>query len=118
MPDSSGQEKAGIEMYFIDRDGSNFKACFFYQPYFFLDVSDHNRLLEVCNFLMRKFEGCFCSVISKEDLDLPNHLSGLQHRFIKIAFNTVSELIECKSQLRYGNCNKYVRSISDNILFS
>jgi DNA polymerase epsilon subunit 1 len=87
-------------MYFIDRNGTNFKACLFYKPYFYLDCSDNNRILEICNFLMRKFEGSYAVVESKEDLDLANHLSGLQHKFIKISFNTVNDLVECRNALR------------------
>ena len=34
-----------------------------------------------------------------DDLDLPNHLSGKKHKFIKVMFNTVSELMEAKSKL-------------------
>lgn len=117
MPDSTGLEKAGIEMFFIDREGANFKACLFFQPYFLLDIADQNRLMEVSNFLMRKFEGCYASIESKEDLDLPNHLSGLQHRFIKISFNTVSELIECKGALRWVSLLR-LQSYTSDISFS
>jgi len=37
--------------------------------------------------------------LDKEDLDLHNHLSGKRHKFLKLSFNTVSELIEAKSSL-------------------
>jgi DNA polymerase epsilon subunit 1 len=56
--------------------------------------------MEVATFLSRKFEGCYTSIIEKEDLDLPNHLSGLKRKLIKIAFNTVGELVDAKSKLR------------------
>ena len=110
MPDSTGTEKAGLDLYFLDKEGQNFKASLFYAPYFFVGVSDTSRLTEIGNFLTRKFEGCLLSVEDKEDLEMPNHLSGLQHKFIKLMFNTVNELIEAKSQLRYQNksCNPAV----------
>ncbi len=100
MPDSTGTDRSGMDMYFLDRDGQSFKASLFYSPYFFVGISDETRFTEVINFLTRKFEGCVAVVEEREDLDMPNHLAGLKHNFIKLSFNTVNELVEAKSQLR------------------
>lgn len=100
MPDSNGVEKSGLDLYFIDREGQNFKASLQYDPYFFLDVNDSARYLEVANYLTRKFEGCVTSVVEKEDLDLPNHLAGLKRKLIKISFGTVSDLVDARNRLR------------------
>jgi DNA polymerase epsilon subunit 1 len=89
-----------MDLYFIDREGANFKASIIYDPYFFVDIDDSSRYLEVSNFLARKYEGCYTSIVEKEDLDLPNHLAGIKRKLIKISFNTVSDLIETKSKLR------------------
>ena len=100
MPDSTGTERAGMDLYFIDKEGKNFKASLFYSPYFFLDISDDSRSTEIINFLTRKFEGCVALLEEKEDLDMPNHLSGMKHKFIKLVFNTVGELVDARNQLR------------------
>ena len=100
MPDDAGVERSGLDLYFLDRNGGNFKASIFHQPFFYLDVSDPRRILEISQHIIRRFEGCVVEEIEKEDLDLPNHLSGKKHKFIKISFNTVSDLVDCRQQLR------------------
>ena len=102
MPDESGIEKSGMDLYFIERgaSGSNFKATVFYDPYFYLDVSDPRRLMEIANAILKRFEGCKVQPVEREDLDLPNHLSGKKHPFLKVSFNTVNELMDAKNQLR------------------
>lgn len=100
MPDSSGVEKSGVDLYFVDRSGDNFKASVFYSPYFLIGLNDNSKMMEVMNYLLRTYEGCQVQQIEKEDLDLPNHLSGLKHQFIKISFHTVNELMEAKSGLK------------------
>jgi DNA polymerase epsilon subunit 1 len=87
-------------LYFIDKEGQNFKASITYDPYFYVDIDDASRYLEVANYLTRKFEGCYTSLLEKEDLDLPNHLAGAKRKLIKISFNTVGELVETKSKLK------------------
>lgn len=41
-------------------------------------------------YLQRRFETQHMriSICEKEDLELPNHLSGLKHKFLKLAFST------------------------------
>jgi DNA polymerase epsilon subunit 1 len=89
-----------LDLFFIDREGRNFKASILYDPYFFVDITDSSRYLEVANYLTRKFEGCVATLVEKEDLDLPNHLAGLKRKLIKISFNTVGELMNTKTALR------------------
>ncbi len=100
MADSNGVEKSGVDLYFVDKEGENFKASVFYAPYFLIGLSDNSKFMEVMNYLLRTYEGCQVLQIEKEDLDLPNHLSGLKHQFIKLSFNTVGELVEAKSALK------------------
>ena len=107
MPDETGIEKSGMDLYFIERGseaeggGGNFKATVFFEPYLYLDVSDPRRMMEIANHLLKRFEGCKVQPVEREDLDLPNHLSGKKHPFLKLSFGTVSELMDAKSQLRY-----------------
>ena len=101
MPDEYGNEKSGLDLYFLDRQGGNFKATIFYRPYFYVDLYDSRRALEISQHIQKKFEGCFVDIIEKEDLSMPGHLSGKKHRFLKLSFNTVQELIDAKSELRF-----------------
>jgi hypothetical protein len=58
MADETGSEKSALDLYFLDRNGGNFKATLFYSPYFFVDVINEKKLDEVSNHLQKKFEGC------------------------------------------------------------
>lgn len=98
--DGNGNEISGLDLYFIDRNGDNFKASICFEPYFLIDVSDSSRLLELSQHLQKRFPSCVIHVIDKEDLDLPNHLSGKTHAFLKLSFKKVSDLVDSKSILR------------------
>ena len=99
MADESGTEKSGLDLYFLDREGENFKASIFYEPYFYLVVSDHRRVNEITQHLQKRFEACRIAPIKKEDLEMANHLSGRLHTMLKLSFSTVSELMDAKMQL-------------------
>eukprot|EP01039_Chlorochromonas_danica_P000441 gene441-475_t len=103
MIDESGRERAGLELYFVQNTGENFKASITYDPYFFVDIppAQSSRLNEVVNHLSRRFEGCRATIVSKDDLDQANHLApGVKHQFIKIAFDTVNALVEAKTEIK------------------
>lgn len=101
MPDETGMEKSGLDLYFLDRNGGNFKASIFYDPYFYIVVNDSRRILEISQHLQKRFDGVRVEPVEKEDLDMPNHLSpGKLHRMIKLSFNTVNDLMDVKQQLR------------------
>ena len=101
FPDDQGSERSGIDLYLIDRLGENFKATLFYRPYFYLDILEARRIAEVANQLQKRFESCVAEVVEKEDLDMPNHLSGKRHKFLKVSFATVKDLMDAKSKLWY-----------------
>lgn len=90
-----------MDLYFIDRNGNNFKATILYAPYFYIDVYDAKYIPELTQHLQKRFENCRLEQVDMEDLDMRNHLSGKTHKFLKISFGTVSELVECKSIFRY-----------------
>lgn len=101
MPDETGMEKSALDLYFIDREGGNFKTTIFYEPYFYVDVAEGRKsLTEVAQHLLKRFEGCRVEVVVFEDLDLPNHLGGRKHSLLKMSFGTVAELMDVKSALR------------------
>jgi hypothetical protein len=43
MSDETGTEKSALDLYYIDREGKNFKATLFFEPYFYCDVNDVRR---------------------------------------------------------------------------
>ena len=100
MPDENGAERSCMDLYFINKEGGNFKSTIFYKPYFYLDIIDIRRSNEISILLLKKFENCTVDLIEFENLDLPNHLSGKKHKFLKISFFTVSALIEAKNELK------------------
>lgn len=100
MADEAGMEKSGLDLYFLDKEGQNFKASIFFAPYFFLVVNDPRRLNEVAQYLTKKYESGKTELVKKEDLEMANHLSGKQNQMIKISFGTVSELQEVRQALR------------------
>ncbi|KAF0723385.1 hypothetical protein Ae201684_017725 [Aphanomyces euteiches] len=93
-------ERSGVELYFLAQDGSSFKTTLIYSPYFYV-TAPPKRLQEALGFCHKTLEGTLlsASVVSKEDLDLPNHLSGLQAQYIQLVFRTVSDLVEAKQVL-------------------
>ena len=100
MSDETGVEKNALDLYYIDRQGENFKSTIYFEPYFYIDVKDVRRLSEISAILLKKFEGCKTEQIELEDLDLQNHLSGKKHKFLKISFSTVNELMEAKNEIK------------------
>lgn len=101
MPDESGLERSALDLYLIDREGRNFKAAVFYDPYFYLDLRDPKYSMELSQHLTKRFEGsCRIELVEREDLDMANHLSGKRHSFLKLSFSTVSDLMDAKAVLR------------------
>ena len=103
VPDETGAEKAALDLYFIDREGNNFKASIFYETYFYVDLTTdtkNDRIIEISQHLLKRIEGCKVDIVDKEDLDMRNHLSGKKHQFIKLSFGTVSDMIDAKAFLR------------------
>lgn len=58
------------------------------------------RFPEISACLIKKFEGCSVEQMDLEDLDLANHLSGKKHKFLKISFGTVNELMDARNELK------------------
>ena len=89
-----------MDLYFIDRNGGNFKANVVSKPYFYIDLSDTKKHIELMNYLPRRFEGCTVEEVEREDLDMPNHLSGKKHKFLKLSFKSESQLMDAKAAIR------------------
>ena len=99
FPDESGTERAAMDLYFLDREGNNFKATIFFNPYFYVVVDDDRRIAEVANQLQSRYNGCKVDIVEKEDLDMQNHLSGRKRKLLKLVFLNVTNLQEAKSSL-------------------
>ncbi|XP_053674267.1 DNA polymerase epsilon catalytic subunit 1 [Anopheles nili] len=91
---------AALDMYFLQMDGSRYKTTVIYAPYLLLITRDGHSL-EVAKFLSKKYSGQLLSVehIQKEDLDLPNHLSGLKQNMLKLSFPNTTQMNKVKRDL-------------------
>ncbi|GFU44302.1 DNA polymerase epsilon catalytic subunit A [Nephila pilipes] len=91
---------SAVDYYFIEDDGGRFKATLPYKPYFYVSAVNGTEQ-EVASHLTRKYGGLISKVeiVQKENLDLPNHLSGLKGKFIKLLFTTVSDLIKVRKEI-------------------
>ena len=58
--------------------------------------------LELDAYLRRRFESAIARVdtVQKEDMDLLNHLSGLQRTYLKLSFHTVHALLGVRNELQ------------------
>ncbi|KAJ4348416.1 DNA polymerase epsilon catalytic subunit [Didymosphaeria variabile] len=86
--------RAGVDYYFIGEDGDTFKATLEYDPYFLVAVRK-GREPEVEEWCRRSFEGLVKSMkkVEKEDLSMPNHLTGYRRTFLQLNFANVSDLL-------------------------
>ncbi|XP_074652055.1 DNA polymerase epsilon catalytic subunit A-like [Tubulanus polymorphus] len=91
---------SAVDYYFLQEDGGRFKVSLPFKPYFYLATKkDCER--EVASFLTRRFANKISSVetVSKEDLDLANHLVGLKRTYLKLSFLSVDELMKIKKEI-------------------
>lgn len=65
---------AALDLFFIQMDGSRFKASVVYEPYF-LVLPQPEQPLEVARYLQKKYTSQLTRIehIKKEDLDIANH---------------------------------------------
>lgn len=92
--------RAGVDYYFLEEDGSSFKATVEYDPYFLIAVRK-GKEAEAEEWCRRKFEGVVKGVkrIEKEDLQMPNHLLGYRRIFLRLAFENVSDLLSVRKTI-------------------
>ncbi|KAJ7309582.1 hypothetical protein JRQ81_007634 [Phrynocephalus forsythii] len=91
---------SAVDYYFIQEDGGRFKVALPYKPYFYI-ATQKGCDREVSSFLSKKFQGKIAKLetVSKEDLDLPNHLVGLKRNYIKLSFHTVDDLVKVRKEI-------------------
>ncbi|KAF7823259.1 DNA polymerase epsilon catalytic subunit A-like [Senna tora] len=91
-----------VDLYFVTQDGSTFKSKYRFCPYFYVATKDKMEM-DVEAYLRRRYETQIADIEikGKEDLDLKNHLSGLQKSYLKLSFDTVQQLMTVKSDLMH-----------------
>ncbi|PTB61955.1 DUF1744-domain-containing protein [Trichoderma citrinoviride] len=90
--------RAALDCYFIELDGSTFKATVEYDPYFIIAVKK-GRESEVEEWVKRVPGGGVVKAIrriEKEDLSMPNHLMGYRRTFIELRFANVNDLMAAR----------------------
>jgi DNA polymerase epsilon subunit 1 len=99
---SSGVEQSGLDLYFVDDEGENFKTTLLHRPYFYLLTRREDTNLG--QLLMRKFEGTLLAaeLVPMVDLDMPNHLSpdNRTRKVWKLLFDSVNQLMDVRKQLQ------------------
>ncbi|OEU13384.1 DNA/RNA polymerase, partial [Fragilariopsis cylindrus CCMP1102] len=93
---------SGLDLYFVDGDGENFKTTVLHRPYFYVLTRKEDETLG--QLLLKKYTGVLAHVeqVPMRDLQAPNHLSpNHTHRMVwKLLFHNVSQLIDVRNQLR------------------
>ncbi|KEY65398.1 hypothetical protein S7711_04295 [Stachybotrys chartarum IBT 7711] len=93
--------RAALDCYFIEEDGSTFKASVEYEPYFMIAIKK-GRESEVEEWVKRvPGGGVVRSVrrIERTDLDMPNHLLGYQRTFLELRFSNVNDLMSARKDI-------------------
>lgn len=92
--------RAGVDFYFLDDDGDNFKTTVEYDPYFFIAAKVRHEA-EVEEWCKRMFEGVVKNIkqVVKEDLSLPSHIMGQKRTFIQLSFANVTDLLKVRREL-------------------
>nr|CAD7397598.1 unnamed protein product [Timema poppensis] len=91
---------SAMDYYFIQEDDTRFKVSLPFKPYFYI-LTKKDCTQEVSAYLTKKFGGSLTKVevMTKEDLDLPNHLIGLKQTYLKLSFLTVTDLVKVRREL-------------------
>lgn len=119
---------AALDLFFIQMDGSRFKASVVFEPYF-LVLPNPEQSLEVARYLQKKFTGHLSRIehIKKEDLDMHNHLIGKQQQFLKLSFPNMNALSKVRKEImaavrknreREKSNTNYIKLLSSSLAHS
>ncbi|PAV80405.1 hypothetical protein WR25_03570 [Diploscapter pachys] len=99
IDDQTKTVTAAVDFYFIQEDGSRFKIAYPFRPYFYIACLNDAEY-QVATYLTKKYGNMIhVENVWKEDLDLKNHLSGIQRPYLKISFSSMVELGKLKRDL-------------------
>lgn len=93
--------RAALDCYFLEEDGSYFKATIEYEPYFLIAVKKGFES-EVEEWIKRvPGDGAVKTVkrVEKDDLDMPNHLLGYKRTFLELRFINVNDLMAARRDI-------------------
>ncbi|KAK4446572.1 DNA polymerase epsilon catalytic subunit A [Podospora aff. communis PSN243] len=96
-----GAGRAALDCYFIEEDGSTFKATVEYEPYFLIACKKGHEG-EVEEWCKRVPGGGIVKTvkkIEKEDLKMPNHLLGYRRTFLELRFHNVQDLMTARKDI-------------------
>ncbi|KAK3385312.1 hypothetical protein B0H63DRAFT_181526 [Podospora didyma] len=97
-----GGGRSALDCYFIEEDGSTFKATVEYEPYFVIACRKGHEG-EVEEWCKRVPGGGVVKGIrrmEKEDLKMPNHLLGYRRTFLELRFHNVSDLLAARRDIQ------------------
>lgn len=93
--------RSALDCYFLEQDGSTFKATVEYEPYFLIAVKRGHES-EVEEWLKRvPGDGVVKSIIKqeKDDLSMPNHLLGYRRTYMQLKFANVNDLMAARRDI-------------------
>ena len=94
---------AAVDYYFVQEDGSRFKVAVPYSPYLYVSVRKEF-MQEMSAFISKKFSSFVTAMqqVTKEDLDLPNHLVGLKQVYLKLSFLNMTDLQKVRKDILFA----------------
>ncbi|KAH7322816.1 DNA polymerase epsilon [Stachybotrys elegans] len=93
--------RAALDCYFIEEDGSTFKATVEYEPYFMIAIKKGHES-EVEEWVKRVPGGGVLKTVrrvERTDLDMPNHLLGYRRTFLELRFANVNDLMAARKDI-------------------
>ncbi|KAK1753157.1 DNA polymerase epsilon catalytic subunit A, partial [Echria macrotheca] len=96
-----GGGRAALDCYFIEEDGSTFKATVEYEPYFLVAcrIGHEGEVEEWCKRVPGGGVVKTVKRVEKEDLKMPNHLLGYRRTFIELRFHNVQDLLSARRDI-------------------
>ena len=81
VADESRLERSAVDLFFLEQDGRKFKTTIMYNPYFYVAVRILITKMLLYFWNENSRNRASIEIVRKEDLDMPNHLSGKQGVF-------------------------------------
>ncbi|KAJ4291341.1 DNA polymerase epsilon catalytic subunit [Collariella sp. IMI 366227] len=96
-----GGGRAALDCYFIEEDGSTFKATVEFEPYFVVACrkGHEGEVEEWCKRVPGGGITKGIKRIEKEDLNMPNHLLGYRRTFLELRFHNVQDLMSARRDI-------------------
>jgi DNA polymerase epsilon subunit 1 len=90
--------RSAVDFYFLQEDGDRFKGTITFSPYFFIKCVE-GKEAEVEEWLRRKHGSTIESMnrMQKEDLDMPNHVSGKRALYLKLSFRNTNDQVKVRN---------------------